>query len=79
MKFYDRINELDRISNLKEITKKKGSRVLVITGRRRINQKGDRLIFSYNSLEKFHGYGNLGSGKKMIPGVSLKSKSELFY
>ncbi len=38
MKFYDRYNELDRIGKLKKIASSKGSRALVITGRRRIGK-----------------------------------------
>jgi hypothetical protein len=33
MKFYDRVNELKRVGEFREIVKEKGSRVLVITGR----------------------------------------------
>lgn len=38
MKFYDRVNELKRVSEFREIVETKGSRVLVITGRRRIGK-----------------------------------------
>lgn len=38
MKFYDRENELKRIDAFIEIVKAKGSRMLVITGRRRIGK-----------------------------------------
>ncbi|MCX6581985.1 MAG: ATP-binding protein [Candidatus Aminicenantes bacterium] len=38
MKFYDRINELKRIAEFIDIVGKKGSRALVITGRRRIGK-----------------------------------------
>lgn len=38
MKFYDRTNELKRIHEFNRIVKEKGSRVLVITGRRRIGK-----------------------------------------
>ncbi len=38
MKFYDRVNELKRVGEFREIVEAKGSRVLVITGRRRIGK-----------------------------------------
>lgn len=38
MKFYDRVNELARIREFIGIVRKKGSRMLVITGRRRIGK-----------------------------------------
>jgi AAA+ ATPase superfamily predicted ATPase len=38
MKFYDRVNELKRVGEFREIVESKGSRVLVITGRRRIGK-----------------------------------------
>ena len=38
MKFYDRANELKRVGEFREIVEAKGSRVLVITGRRRIGK-----------------------------------------
>jgi AAA+ ATPase superfamily predicted ATPase len=38
MKFYDRVKELKRVGEFREIVETKGSRVLVITGRRRIGK-----------------------------------------
>ena len=38
MKFYDRVNELKRVGEFREIVEAKGSRILVITGRRRIGK-----------------------------------------
>jgi AAA+ ATPase superfamily predicted ATPase len=38
MKFYDRVNELKRVEEFRKIVEEKGSRVLVITGRRRIGK-----------------------------------------
>ncbi len=38
MKFYDRVTEIERVEEFVKITGKKGSRILVITGRRRIGK-----------------------------------------
>ena len=38
MKFYDRVNQLERVGEFMHIVREKGSRVLVITGRRRIGK-----------------------------------------